>query len=175
MILYPPIRFDLNEWFLITVSVLGWAAYFMLKNRFPLIVLFGIWLFNIYMGQTIDFAIAQGPPIDLYDYNDRPQYEWFDLFMYLFTYPPVSLIVVWGYVRFHPRGWRLAVCVIATALATAGLEAVAWMCNVYHYKGWNLFYSVLFYIVSTSMNIAFYRLIVRLLPRKTTASMEPRN
>jgi hypothetical protein len=167
MILYTPIRFDLNEWFVITVSVLGWSAYFLLKDRFPLIVLIGLWLFNFYLGQTTDFAIAQGPPIDLYDYNDRPQYEWSDLFMYLFTYPPVALIVVWVYVRFRPKGWRFIVYLIAVALSTTGLEAVAWMCNVYHYKGWNLFYSFLFYIVSSSLNIAFYRLIVRLLPQKT--------
>jgi hypothetical protein len=38
-----------------------------------LIVLLGLWLFNFYLGQTVDFAIAQAPPIDLYDYNDLPQ------------------------------------------------------------------------------------------------------
>jgi hypothetical protein len=166
MILYPPVRFDLNEWFIIVVSILSWTAYLLLRDRFPLIVLIGLWLFNFYLGQTIDFAIAQGPPIDLYDYNDLPQYEWFDLFMYLFTYPPAALFVVWGYVRLRPRGWWFAAYLVAVALVTTGAEAVAWKCNVYHYKGWTLYYSFPFYIVSHAMNIAVYRMIIRLLPQK---------
>jgi hypothetical protein len=169
MILYPPIRFDLNEWFIIVVTVLGWSVYWMLKDRFPLIILIGLWLFNYYLAQTIDFAIAQGPPIDLYDYNDRPQYEWSDLFMYLFTYPLGTLFAVWGYVRFRPRGWRFATYLVTVALATVSGEAVAWMCHVYHYKGWTLYYSFAFYIVSTAMNIAIYRMIVRFLPQGRTA------
>jgi hypothetical protein len=166
MILYPPVRFDLNEWFIIVVSVLGWSVYLMLRERFPWIILIGLCLFNFYLAQTIDFAIAQGPQVDLYDYNDRPQYEWMDLFMYLFTYPLGSLFAVWGYVRLRPRGWRLAAYVVAVALATDGAEAVAWICHVYHYKGWTLYYSFLFYIFSTAMNISFYRMIVRLLPQE---------
>jgi hypothetical protein len=165
MILYPPIRYDLNEFFVVAVSVVGWSVYFLLKPRFPLIVLIGLYLFNFYLGQFVDFAIAQGPPIDLYDYNDRPQYEWFDLFLYLFTYPPGALLAVWGYAHFRPKGWRLAAYVVAVALGTVGGEAVAWICHVYHYKGWSLYYSFPFYIVSTSMNIAIYRMIVRLLPQ----------
>jgi hypothetical protein len=161
MILYPPVRFDLNEWFIITVSVLCWSVYLLLRDRFPLIVLIGLWLFNFYLAQTIDFAIAQ-PPIDLYDVNDLPKYEWSDFIMYSFTYPPGALFVVWGYVRFRPRGWRLAAYLVAVALATVGLEAVAWMCNVYHYKGWSLYYSFPVYIISYAMNIALYRMIVRL-------------
>jgi hypothetical protein len=164
MILYPPVRFDLNEWFIIAASVFGWSVYLVLKYRFPLIVLIGLWLFNFYLGQTVDFAIAQGPPIDLYDYNDYPQYERSDFIMYLFTYPPGALFTVLGYVRFRPRGWWLAAYLVAVALATVSMEAVAWMCNVYHYKGWSLYYSFLFYIVSSAMNIALYRMIIRLLP-----------
>jgi hypothetical protein len=166
MILYPPVRFDLNEWFVIAVTVLGWSVYLLLRDRFSLIVLIGLWLFNYYLGQTVDFAIALGPPIDLYDYNDVPQYEWIDVVMHLFTYPAAELIVVWGYARFRPRGWWLAAYVVAVALVTTGSEAVAWMCNVYHYKGWTLYYSFLFYIVSTALNIALYRLILRLLPQE---------
>jgi hypothetical protein len=172
MILYPPVRFDLNEWFVIAASVLSWSVYLLLRIRFPLIVLIGLWLFNFYMGQTIDFAIAQGPLFDLYDYNDRPQYEWFDFIMYLFTYPPVALIFVWGYVRLRPRGWWFAAYLVAVALATTGSEAVAWMCNIYHYKGWSLYYSFAFYIVSTAMNIALYRIIVRLLPADALGNTE---
>jgi hypothetical protein len=164
MILYPPVRFDMNEWFIIAISVLGWSVYLLLRNRFSMIVLIGLWLFTFYLGQTVDFAIALGPPIDLYDINDRPQYEWFDFLLYCFTYEPVALIVVWGYVRLRPRGWLFAAYLIAIALALTGSEAVAWMCNVYHYKGWSLYYSFLFYIVSTAMNITLYRLIVWLLP-----------
>jgi hypothetical protein len=48
---------------------------------------------------------------------------------------------------------------------------VAWMCHVYHYKGWTLYYSFAFYIVSTAMNIAIYRLIVRFLPQGRTSTI----
>ncbi|SEB60973.1 hypothetical protein [Paenibacillus sp. GP183] len=166
MILYPPVRFDLNEWFVIAATVLGWSIYLLIRNRFSLIVVIGLWLFNFYLGQTVDFAIALSPPIDLYDINDLPQYEWFDLFLYCFTYLPVSLLVVRVYVWLRPRGWRLAAYLLAVALVTTGLEAVAWMCHVYHYKGWSLYYSFLFYLVSNAMNVTFYRLIIRLLPQE---------
>jgi hypothetical protein len=165
MILYPPVRFDLNEWFIIAITVLGWSIYLSLRDHFSLIVLIGLWLFNFYLGQTVDFAIGLAPPIDLYDVNDRSQYEWFDLFLYCFTYLPEALFVVWGYIRLRPRGWWLAAYLVAVALATTGSEAVAWMCNVYHYKGWSLYYSFLFYIFWSAMNITLYRLIVRLLPQ----------
>jgi hypothetical protein len=174
MILYPPVRFDSNEWFIIAVTVTSWSAYLLLlRPRFPLIILIGLWLFNIYLAQTVDFAIAQGPPIDLYDYNDLPQYEWSDLFMYLFTYPPVTLFIVWGYARFRPRGWWLAAYLVAVALVSTGFEAVAWMCNVYKYKGWTLYYSFFFYIVTTALNIAVYRMIVRFLPDGGAISTPP--
>jgi hypothetical protein len=168
MILYPPVRFDLNEWFVIIASILSWSVYLLfLRDRFPLIVLIGLWLFNFYLAQTVDFAIAQGPPIDLYDYNDRPQYEWFDLIMYLFTYPPGGLFAVWGYARIRPKGWRLAAYLVAVALVIVSAESLAWMCNVYHYIGWSIFYSFFFYIFSTAMNIALYRTIVRLIPQRS--------
>jgi hypothetical protein len=174
MILYPPVRFDSNEWFIIAVTVTSWSGYLLLlRPRFPLIILIGLCLFNFYLAQTVDFAIAQGPPIDLYDYNDLPQYEWSDLFMYLFTYPPATLFIVWGYMRFRPRGWWFAVYLVAVALVSVGLEAVAWMCNVYKYKGWNLYYSFLFYIVTTGMNIAVYRMIVRFLPVEAFGNAKP--
>jgi hypothetical protein len=165
MILYPPVRFDLNEWFLISATVISWSVYLLfIRDRFSLIILIGLCLFNFYLAQTVDFAIAQGPPIDLYDINDLPQYEWSDLFMYIFTYPPVTLFIVWGYVRFRPMGWWLAAYLVAVALVSVGLEAVAWMCNVYHYKGWSLYYSFPVYIITSAMSIALYRMIVRLLP-----------
>jgi hypothetical protein len=174
MILYPPVRFDLNEWFIITITVIGWSVYLLLlRDRFPLIILIGLWLFNFYLAQTIDFAIAQGPPIDLYDYNDLPQYEWSDLFMYLFTYPTATFFIVWGYIRFRPRGWWFAAFLVANALMSVSLEAVAWICYVYHYRGWTLFYSFLFYIVTTAMNIAVYRLIVRFLPIEAFGNAKP--
>jgi hypothetical protein len=75
--------------------------------------------------------------------------------------------------RFRPRGWWLAAYLVAVALASVGLEAVAWMCNVYKYKGWNLYYSFLFYIVTTALNIAVYRMIVRFLPIGALGNPEP--
>jgi hypothetical protein len=174
MILYPPVRFDLNEWFIIAVTVICWSVYLLLlRDRFSLIILICLWLFNFYLSQTIDFAIAQGHPIDLYNINDLPRYEWSDLFLYIFTYPTVTLFIVWGYVRFRPRGLRLAVYLVAVALVSTGFEAVAWMCNVYHYKGWSLYYSFPLYIVTSAMNIALYRMIVWLLPHGGAISTPP--
>lgn len=93
MILYPPVQFNENEWFLIGVAILNLLVLWLLPARLPAAVTLMIFLYNIYLGQTADYILGL-PPYDLYDVNDRPAYEWFDAITYSLVYTPAAYVAV---------------------------------------------------------------------------------
>ncbi|WP_041051199.1 hypothetical protein, partial [Gordoniibacillus kamchatkensis] len=82
-----PHRFDANEWFIIIASVFIYTLIFFLPKRFPISLSIFFWLFNLYIANFADFMIAT-KPLDLYDINDGPEYEFFDLLIYVLLYAP---------------------------------------------------------------------------------------
>lgn len=161
MILYPPIRFDANEWFVIVVSVLVWLGVWVIRRRLSPVTLLIIWSFNCMLAFTADFTIGV-PPVDMYDFNDRPQYEWIDVVLYMFTYPPAAFFFVTGYELWRLDGWRLTLYILFFAAVTTVLEAIAafWF-HVFNYHYWKLIYSFPTYIVIYGLNLAVYRFLQR--------------
>ncbi|MCZ8515754.1 hypothetical protein O9H85_25750 [Paenibacillus filicis] len=164
MILYPPVRFDANEWFILIVSALIWGALLLVPRRLPFVTLFIIWLFNGLLAFTADFSIGIDP-FDLYDFNDRPEFEWFDVLLYLFMYPPSVFYMLYGYTYWEPHGWKLFGYMLAWALVTMGLEGIAaYGFHVFTYKGWKLWYSGPAYIVIYGLNLILFRFIQKYMP-----------
>ncbi|WP_199618189.1 hypothetical protein [Paenibacillus alkalitolerans] len=170
MILYPPVRFDANEWFIIIVSILSWLTFLLLPRRLSTVNLFIIWLLNGLLAFTLDFSLGV-KPFDLYDFGDRPEFEWFDIALYLFTYPPSQFFMLYGYDRWKPKGWLLCGYLLLFSVATTGLEAMAtyWF-HVFTYKGWKIQYSFPIYVVVFALNLAVYRYVQRYVPKKTDLS-----
>ena len=160
MILYTPTRFDSNEWFVICASLTCWSAVLVKPVRMPVVVWFGIWLFNVFLAQTVDFMVAE-KPWNLYDINDHPQYAWFDVFLYALVYPPAGLLVIQIYKRLAPLGWRIVPYLILCASATLFLEWLSVLTGVFHYRGWQLAYSLPSYFAAYALNLAVYRYFMR--------------
>lgn len=133
---------------------------FTLKRRFPAIVIWYVFLFNYFLGVLVDFTIAT-PPLDLYDANDWPNYEWFDVILYLFCYPPAAYVVIYLYDRWSLRGMKLLTYLVVCALITTGLEWISDWVGVYHYKGWRLVYSFPVYIAAYWVNIGMLHFLRR--------------
>ncbi|UUZ91989.1 hypothetical protein LJK87_42005 [Paenibacillus sp. P25] len=168
MILYPPVRFDANEWFILAVSLLSWGTLCLLPRRSPAVTFFVIWLFNGLLGFTADFTLGV-KPFDLYDFGDRPQFEWFDVVLYFVTYPPAPFLMLYGFDKWRPTGWKLAGRLLLFTAATTALEgATTFAFHVFTYKGWKLWYSPPVYLTTYSLNLLVYLYVRNYLPPKSS-------
>jgi len=165
MILYPPERWDANEWFILlsALSVLGVS--FALPRRLSgaAVVVFAV--YSVFLAQTVDSIIAV-KPYDLYDVGDSSKYEYGDVFMYYFSYPPSTYLFVYAYDRWKPKGRALAAFILGAALITTGLEGLANAFDVFTYKAWRLIYSSLAYVPLYASFVAMYHLMRRLFARQ---------
>lgn len=165
MILYPPLHFDLNEWFVILALVLMILIVCILPKRFSPVVTTFILVFNVYMGQTIDLLIG-APPYDQYDMLDRDKYEIVDGILYLFNYPLIAYVALTLYGQWKVKGLGRFFYIGAWALITMSAEWVADLAHVFTYKGWRLAYSFIVYLGVYSLNILMLHLTHYLIDRK---------
>jgi len=165
MILYPPVKFDENEWFIIITGILMWAIIFMLPKRFSFLTILIIWLFNFFLGQMTDFIIGK-PPLSYYYYNDLPEYEYFDLLLYFVSYPSIAYFFVYFYDKLKLKGWWLIGYIFVWALATTGLE---WLSvkyfHLYTFTGWHSLYSIFVFILVYVSNLIVFRFVEYYQPR----------
>lgn len=171
MILYPPEHFDGNELFILFTGLLVTGIALRLNRRFPPAISAFIIVFNIFLGQTVDFIIGV-PPYDWYDVDDHPEYEYFDILLYLVSYPPVVYIMLHIYDKWKPTGIRLAGYVLGWAALTWGLEWLSHQASVFQYNWWKLWYSFPTYIVVYILNLIVLKLGMRLL-RASGGSSHP--
>jgi hypothetical protein len=160
MILYPPVRFDENEWFLIVSTAILWILLLLLPKKLPFIVIVGLWLFNNVLAQSVDFLIGI-KPFDWYDVNDRPQFEWFDAITYFLTYPPVIYFAMIGWFCLRWKGTRLFFYLAGCALVTVGLEWLAVRFHVFTYIHWTLWASFPVYLLVYWLNVRFLLFVER--------------
>lgn len=169
-IIHPPQRFDENEWFLLIITVAIWFVVLLLPKRFSVVTFVLIWLVNVSLAQIADFVIGK-KPLQLYDYNDSEKFEWFDIWLYMITYPPAAYLFLYVYDRFkaffQSRLWKSAAYVIAAVLATVGIEALSVHYRVFKYFHWNLYLSALVYIGVFCINLLIYHLVCRSLGRNS--------
>ncbi|MFC5451932.1 hypothetical protein [Paenibacillus aestuarii] len=150
-----PVKFDLNEWFILITLALGYGIMFRLPPRFPKSVVILVLLLSISIVKIVDVVWMQ-PPYDLYDVNDTPYYELFDFFTW-FLYPPFAYFCVYVYDRQQLRGLSIVLYVVASAIFSTAFEGLAVLCHVYTYKGWRFFYSFPVYITVITLTLAFFQ------------------
>ncbi|CAG7617817.1 hypothetical protein ACFQI7_02465 [Paenibacillus allorhizosphaerae] len=157
MILYPPERFDVNEWFVLSAVALVFIVSFLLPKRLSAIEITVIAVFSLYLSQTVDSLIAV-TPFDFYDVSDSAKYEIMDIVIYYLLYPPVAYIFLHFYDRLQLNTIRLILYVIGWSLLTAFLEWLSVLCHVFTYKGWHIVYSPFVYIGVYTLNILVLRI-----------------
>lgn len=105
----------------------------------------------------VDFHLGI-PPRDLYDVNDVPEFELFELMAFL-LYCPFAYLFAYLYDRWKIRGLGTTVYVFGWSVLAAVYEGIALYFHVYTYKNWNLGYSFLFYLIVQSLTLFIYHVI----------------
>lgn len=159
-----PKHFDLNEWFTLASAIVAMGFVLMLPKRFSPVEIIAYMTFTIYLSQTVDSLIAIRP-YDLYDVNDTPKIELFDMVLYYFCYPPTTYVYLYFYDKWKLGGWKRMLYVIGYALLSTILEGLADLFHVFTYKHWHLYDSFLVYVGVYTLYIFVYRLIRFLLRR----------
>jgi hypothetical protein len=163
-----PKRFDQNEWFILLNITFGYVWIFFSPKKYPNVISLLAILFSVCMALIIDHAIAP-PPLDLYDINDWKEYELFDVITY-FIYTPYALLFVYLYDKFNPKGLYFTANIIIWSLFSVGFEWVAAKFHVFTYNNWSLLYSFSVYLVTTTLQLSFFRFILRYFNEKTDKS-----
>ncbi|WP_025852493.1 hypothetical protein [Paenibacillus ehimensis] len=158
MILYLPVRFDHNEWFVVASIVLLGVVLWMLPRRFTFIEWFFPYLFNFCLALSVDTILA-AKPFDLYDVGDTTEFELVDFLVYWTLYPLTAHLMLYLYDKLQWRGWQTAGHILLWASITWGLEWAASEFSLFKYKGWSLWYSAPVYVAVYALNIAVFHFV----------------
>ncbi|MFC0216745.1 hypothetical protein ACFFK0_30565 [Paenibacillus chartarius] len=150
-------QFDGNEWFVIGLTVIGFAAIWIVPRRFsPLQTTFTL-LIGVAFGLVFDHTI-EVPPFDFYDLGDHSRYELFDMISYI-MYAPFGYLFIYGYERLRMFEFMTIIYLLIWACMATGLEKLAVIAGVFHYKhGYQWMYSFPIYIMVLSVHLLMYRL-----------------
>jgi hypothetical protein len=146
MVLYTPQKFDANEIFIIVTLLIVWFFIFKLPRHLSALEILLIWTLNVFFVFTADMSLGV-PPVDLYDSNDRVEFEIFDLIIFFIGYPPFAYLAL-NYYKPREFSWiNTAIFIIICALLTTLFEWLALLADVFTFKGWKVYMSFLTYIV----------------------------
>jgi hypothetical protein len=112
-----------------------------------------IWTLNVFFVFTADMTIGV-PPVDLYDSNDRAEFEIFDLIIFFIGYPPFAYLALNYYKPKVFTAIKTTIFIIICALSTTLFEWLALLADVFSFKGWKIYMSFLTYLVIYGFNIS---------------------
>ncbi|WP_199623676.1 hypothetical protein [Paenibacillus alkalitolerans] len=158
MILLPE-KFDTNEWFVLATIAVNAVIILLLPKRLPTSVALLIMLFSVASAKTLDHILGT-PPTDSFDVNDSPKYEIFDLLMY-FLYTPFGYYLIYFYDRWKPKGFAVWLYIVLWSMFATGFEWVSVLTRVYKYNTWKLLYSLPVYLITITLTILYYHLLMR--------------
>lgn len=151
-----PKNFDENEWFALVITILISSCVYYItlkKRRFLWSEIICISLLNLQMTTIGDYFLAM-PPYDFYDTVDRNSGELTDIFLQNIVYPGTVLLCMHIY---KVRNWNKVFFLLASTALLSLLEAISVFCfQLFTYKTWEFYYSVLFYFFVMTVNLIFY-------------------
>lgn len=152
-----PVRFDQNEWFLLITLLVCLLIFFWLPTRFPRSITISIVVMTIFVGQLVDIILSL-EPLDFYDINDTSQFDLFD-FLALIIYGCFGYFLAYLYDLFRPQSLILWLYITLWALVSTGYEWISIQFGVFHYKGWQVMYSFIFYLAVISVMLLYFRFL----------------
>lgn len=151
-----PKNFDENEWFTIFVTILVLSVFTFLHKRNKTLLtteIIAILLINLLYTTVGDYFLAMDP-YDFYDTVDRDSGEIMDILLQNIVYPFTLLILMNYYAKNKPN--YLLYIIFGTGLLF-GLEWIGVeFFNLFTYKTWKPWYSLIFYFPVMTINIIFY-------------------
>jgi hypothetical protein len=157
MILYPPQKFESNEWLILIFLIINVIIFYLLPKKFPLSQTILIMLFGLSQSKTADFIFDK--LFELYYANDSKKYEWFDIIL-LVIYPLFSYYYLYIYEIWKFKGIPLFIYISLFGLFSVGCEYLFLLAHVFHYTGWTLLYSFPIYLISLCFTLLSFRLIL---------------
>jgi len=152
--------FNENEWFVIaSILVMNLAIWFV-PRIFSKLEAIGYYIFGIYIGLFYDHTISI-KPWDYYDVNDSSSYQFFDFLSYI-MYGPYGYFFLHFYVKWNIRDLRTIPYILVWSSFSVLMEWIGVKVGLFHYdKGYRMYWSFPIYLLSQTMMIFFYHLIVR--------------
>ena len=152
--------FNENEWFVIVSILVTNLAIWLAPRIFSKLEAIGYYIFGIYIGLFYDHTISI-KPWDYYDVNDNSSYQVIDFLSYI-MYGPYGYFFLYFYVKFNIRGLRTIPYVLVWSAFSVLMEWIGVKVGLFHYdKGYKMYWSFPIYLLSQSMMILFYHLVVR--------------
>lgn len=152
--------FNENEWFVIASILVTNLAIWLAPRIFSKLEAIGYYIFGIYIGLFYDHTISI-KPWDYYDVNDNSSYQVIDFLSYI-MYGPYGYFFLYFYVKFNIRGLRTIPYVLVWSGFSVLMEWIGVKVGLFHYdKGYKMYWSFPIYLLSQSMMILFYHLVVR--------------
>jgi len=156
----PPKDFGPNDWFIIGWLIIMYAIVWRLPRRLPRSVSLLVMLFSLSLAKGSDNTLGT-KPLDLYDTNQIPKFDWTDLLTWA-LYPAFGYVFVHLYDRCRVRGYALPAFIVACSLFASGFEYVSVLLDVFTYKSWNLAHSFIVYLWAQSLTILFFEWMKRI-------------
>jgi hypothetical protein len=148
-------RFDSNEWFVIGLTVLAYAAVWLLPKRVPdsWMILALVWGFT--SSTVFDFTIGGGL-MDYYVVNDSDRYEITDLFT-LLMFAPFGYFFIYFYERLRISRKTMLLYIAAWTVVGVGFQWIAEQMGMTRYQnGYQLTYNIAVFLVIQSITGLFY-------------------
>lgn len=150
-----PQKFDGNEWFVIIGIIASYTLVFLLPKRFPASISILLMMFGSTVARISDHLLA-APRVDMYNLMDTPNFDFFDLILYL-LYAPFSYFFVYFFVKFKIKGYGILFYIIGWTLVGTMFEWLTKQFHVFIYHGWHLAYSFTVYFIIQTLTLIFYK------------------
>jgi hypothetical protein len=158
MIFSTPVKFDENEWFVLTGLIIFLIIFWRLPKHFPPALTFMILLFTVNLGITADYILATEFPFDAYDALDTAKFDLFDFIMSNINYGLFGYVFIYFYDKWHVRGLIRFLYIAFWIALSVLMEFIATKLNVFTYNDWNLRYSFICYLFI----FAYYILVLKI-------------
>ncbi|GEN47110.1 hypothetical protein [Alkalibacillus haloalkaliphilus] len=151
-------EFDRNEIFVIAMLIIIYAIFFWMPKLFPRHITLLFLLIGFSIPILFDFTIGGGM-LNFYQVNDSNAYELTDVLTY-FNFAPFAYFYIYFYVKFNINKVTFIPYTFGWTVIGMVLEAVNKFMNVIHYQnGYELYYSVIIFIVVLTFTGLFYELV----------------
>jgi len=117
-------------------------------------------LFSLSLAKGSDNTLGT-KPLDLYDTNQLPKFDWTDLLTWA-MYPAFGYLFMHLYDRYRIRGYALPAFIVACSLFGSGFEYVCVLLDVFTYKSWILADSFIVCLWAQSLTILFFEWVKRI-------------
>lgn len=164
-----PTKFDENEWFAIAITILIIICVYYVTSvnrKLSWSDIICISLLNLQLTTVGDYFLAM-PPYDFYDTVDHNSGEVTDIFLQNIVYPGTVLCLMHFY---NPKKLHKFLFILICTFILSALEGISTLFNLFTYKSWKFYYSILFYFTVMNINIIFVDQLTKYLTKRKNMS-----